>query len=156
MVFGPTRLQGGQQHSCKGSRRQPLPTLRTSHLHGEPKFLTQPKTGNFSLEGGRGGKAWSSEGALGTSPCSSPAGLTATLEPPRGCLLLLLPKLQQKPLGMARQKGRFGVCFVLFFFQEVFYGRGKKALERQGECHGAPPRWILMGFPTFERDRNTV
>lgn len=146
-------------HSLAGRAAAQLQRKQEAALT-HPPHITSPWRAQIShpaqnWEFFPGGKAWSSEGAAGTSPCSSPAGLTATLEPPRGCLLLLLPKLQQNRWEWHARKA--GLGFVLFcFFQEVFYGRGKKALERQGECHGAPPQWILMGFPTFERDRNTV
>lgn len=140
-------------HSLAGRAAAQLQRKQEAALT-HPPHITSPwraqishpaQNWEFFPGGGHGGKAWSSEGAAGTSPCSSPAGLTATLEPPRGCLLLLLPKLQQKPLGMARQKGRFGVCFVLFFPGGILR-QGKKSIRASGRVSRSSPSMDINGF----------
>lgn len=98
----------------------------------------------FFPGGGHGGKARSSEGAAGTSPCSSPAGLAATLEPPQGCLLLLLPKLQQNHWEWHARKA--GLGFVLFCFPGGILRQGKKSIRASGRESRSSPSMDINGF----------
>lgn len=79
-------------------------------------------------------------------PCSA-------LQPP---LLFAFAVSCTPALGITPHKGFFLLFFFFFFFfPEGILHQGKEPSERQSECHGVPPRWILMGFPPFERGQDT-
>lgn len=146
-------VRGFWSHSLAGRAAAQLQRKQEAALT-HPPHITSPwraqishpaQNWEFFPGGGHGGKAWSSEGAAGTSPCSSPAGLTATLEPPRGCLLLLLPKLQQNRWEWHARKA--GLGFVLFcFFSRRYFTAGEKSIRASGRVSRSSPSMDINGF----------
>lgn len=135
----------GERAAAQLQRRQPLPTLCTSHLHGEPKFLTQPKTGNFSLEEDTEGRHGAVRGLREPPHAAAPQGLPPPWSLLRAvCFCCFLNS--SKTIGNGMPERQVWGRFVLFCFPGGILRQGKKSIRASGRESRSSPSMDINGF----------
>lgn len=160
MVFGvwflvPLACREGSGTAAREAGGSPYPPSAHHISMESPNFSPSPKLGIFPWRGDAEGRLGAARGLWEPPRAAAPQG-----SPPPwsllGAVCFCCFLNSSKTAGNGTPERQVWGLFCFVFFPGGILRQGKKALERQGECHGAPPQWILMGFPTFERDRNTV
>lgn len=147
MVFGAWFLVPlAWREGSRSSRKQEAALTHPPHITSPRRAQISHATQNWEIfpGGGCGRTVWDSEGGAGTSSCSSPAGLAATLEPPLCCLLLLLPKLQQNRWEWHARKA--GLVFVFCFFSRRYFTEENKSIRASGRVSRCSPSMDINGF----------